>query len=335
MKESTQELAIEIRGEIVANNFDQFSAQVSTEIAAINYELVTEEDFANAEVSIKKLKHIEEVLKLAEQSALDGNEDIAKLTAKLQAAADEVREARLGLEKQVKAEKVAIKAGIIATALERINHRIDIGFKTRVTDATKSRRTIESLTEAANAEADKINGELEEAREIMERFREDHGSAILHGEDDLVRMDAGALEIEMERRVERAAAAEEALKVKQKLQAVADEAAKMEKQLRAAEALTEKSRVEALPPAPAPAPAPAPITDRPTGSPAIKAPAPVASNELADFIAVLAGSFAPVKVAREALTDPYALEAAGVFALALRGAWMELQKAAELQEASQ
>ena len=329
MKESTQELAIEIRGEIVANNFDQFSAQVSTEIAAINYELVTEEDFANAEVSIKKLKHIEEVLKLAEQSALDGNEDIAKLTAKLQAAADEVREARLGLEKQVKAEKVAIKAGIIATALERINHRIDIGFKTRVTDATKSRRTIESLTEAANAEADKINGELEEAREIMERFREDHGSAILHGEDDLVRMDAGALEIEMERRVERAAAAEEALKVKQKLQAVADEAAKMEKQLRAAEALTEKSRVEALPPAPAPAP----IADRPTGSPAIKAPAP--SNELADFIAVLAGSFAPVKVAREALTDPYALEAAGVFALALRGAWMELQKAAELQEASQ
>ena len=65
-----QEIILKINSQVVASNLDDFAANVKAEIAKINTDLQTDEDFAAAEKQVKELKEAEIAIKAAKEAAL-------------------------------------------------------------------------------------------------------------------------------------------------------------------------------------------------------------------------------------------------------------------------
>ena len=109
-------LRVEVRGQVVASNLDDFRAHAMAVIGSINTNLQTDEDFANAEKTVKWCKEVETRISGAKQNALAQTGDIDALFRALDEVSEFARKTRLNLEKQVKAEKDSIRAGRIRAA---------------------------------------------------------------------------------------------------------------------------------------------------------------------------------------------------------------------------
>ena len=109
-------LRVEVRGQVVASNLDDFRAHAMAVIGSINTNLQTDEDFANAEKTVKWCKEVETRISGAKQNALAQTGDIDSLFRALDEVSEFARKTRLNLEKQVKAEKDSIRAGRIRAA---------------------------------------------------------------------------------------------------------------------------------------------------------------------------------------------------------------------------
>ena len=73
------EIILRISSQIVASNIDDVAASVRAEVAKINTDLKTDEDFAIAEQQVKDFKNAEDAIKEARDAALSEAQDVRKL----------------------------------------------------------------------------------------------------------------------------------------------------------------------------------------------------------------------------------------------------------------
>lgn len=209
--ENLPALHIEVTGMVTASNLAAFKDHALAVFAGINRDLQTDQDFANAESTVKWCSSVEDKLKAAKQHALSQTASIDELFNAIDAISESARATRLELDKLVKARKEArrleIKQGAeqaLAVHIETINKRLD---KVRLpaipadfAGAIKGKRTIESLQDAvdselarakieANAIAEKIDANLASLRELAAEHAflfADAQQLVLKSNDDLV-----------------------------------------------------------------------------------------------------------------------------------------------------
>ena len=209
--ENLPALHIEVTGMVTASNLAAFKDHALAVFAGINRDLQTDQDFANAESTVKWCSSVEDKLKAAKQHALSQTASIDELFNAIDAISESARATRLELDRLVKARKEARRLEIKQAAeqaltahVETINKRLG---KVRLpaipadfAGAIKSKRTIASLQDAvdselarakieANAIAEKIDANLASLRELAAEHAflfADAQQLVLKANDDLV-----------------------------------------------------------------------------------------------------------------------------------------------------
>ena len=208
--ETLPALRIEVTGMVTASNLEEFKSQAMSVFQGISRDLQTDEDFANAEATVKWAKGIEDRLASAKESALAQTESIDTLFRAIDDISAEARRVRLDLDKLVKARKEAIKADIVAEGIAAMAKHIrelhaampgnymptvpaDFG------GAIKGLRTVDSIRNAVNTElarakiaaneiADRIQINLATLRELAGQHAflfADTAAIVLKAPDDL------------------------------------------------------------------------------------------------------------------------------------------------------
>ena len=111
--ETLPALRIEVQGMVTHSNLDAFKAHALAVIGAINRTLETDEDFANAEATVKWCGDVESRLKAAKEHAQSQAESIDALFKTIDDIAEAARKTRLELDKHVTARKASIKLEIV------------------------------------------------------------------------------------------------------------------------------------------------------------------------------------------------------------------------------
>ena len=109
-------LNIQLHGEVVNSNLPAVQQSISTFIANIKTDLVTDEDFADAEATVKFCKDAEEGLENAKKSALSQTASIDELMRTIDFIKNQLRDKRLVLDKVVVDEKEKRKNQIVSAA---------------------------------------------------------------------------------------------------------------------------------------------------------------------------------------------------------------------------
>lgn len=114
--ETLPALRIEVTGSVLATNLDAFRDHALQVIGAINTNLQTDQDFADAEATVKWCKGVEEKLDAAWEGALAQTASIDALRRTVEDVKAEVKRKRLELDKLVTAQKDAIRTEIVMSA---------------------------------------------------------------------------------------------------------------------------------------------------------------------------------------------------------------------------
>lgn len=158
-------LRIEVSGQVVASNLADFKARALAVIRGINRDLHTDQDFADAERTVKWCADVEARLKAAKEAALAQTADIDALFRAIDEIAAEARSTRLELDKLVKSRKEQIKSEIQHDALQRLRAQFETDFASlgayapeipanaaaRIAEAMRGKKTVQSLKDAADA----------------------------------------------------------------------------------------------------------------------------------------------------------------------------------------
>jgi len=118
-------LAIQIKGEVTLSNLPQFKAAADQFIANIKTDLQTDEDFANAEETVKFCDKAEKELELTKKAAIAQTASIDELMRTIDHIKAQLRDKRLMLDKAVKEQKETIKLKIIRDANELFLNHLD------------------------------------------------------------------------------------------------------------------------------------------------------------------------------------------------------------------
>ena len=162
-------LAIQIRGEVAASNLPAFQARADRFIASIKTDLVTDQDFADAEATVRFCEKAEGDLEQTKRAVLEQTADIAEVMRTIDHVREQLRAKRLVLERTVKDKKELIKAGILANAkqafadhvamLEKEIAPLRLVFQARdFAGAMKNKRTLATLQDAVDTEL--ANGKI-------------------------------------------------------------------------------------------------------------------------------------------------------------------------------
>jgi len=162
--EQLPSLNVQIEGGVTASNLSIYESNAVAFLESINTNLKTDQDFADANVTITVLKEEEEKLKNIKKIALEQTSDIADLFKRVDALINEDRDTRLELNRLVKARKESIRREIVEEAkakfikyIEALNKRLPelapFAISLEILDnAVKNKRTVESLRNAVNTE---------------------------------------------------------------------------------------------------------------------------------------------------------------------------------------
>ena len=138
------EIILRISSQIVASNIDDVAASVRAEVAKINTDLKTDEDFAIAEQQVKDFKAAEDAFKAALDAALAEAADVKKLLDTTHEIIALLADTRLALDKQVKAQKAKVKEEITSRTREGI-HKALAGCDARLQAAMRKVLRIDEL----------------------------------------------------------------------------------------------------------------------------------------------------------------------------------------------
>lgn len=171
--ETLPALFVEVTGQVTASNLREYREHALAVFAGINKDLQSDQDFADAEKTVKWCGMVEERLAAAKQHALSQTKSIDELFRTIDDISAEARRVRLDLEKLVTRRKVEVKEAIITGGrrayAEHISELksetggiwIDLGIPD-FAGAAKGKRSLASMQDAidtllANAkiEADK------------------------------------------------------------------------------------------------------------------------------------------------------------------------------------
>ena len=163
-------LRIEVTGTVTASNLAEFKETALTAIRSVNRTLETDQDFADAEQSVKWCGEVETRLAAAKDHALSQTSSIDQLFKAIDDISAEARKVRLDLEKLVKQRKDAIRDSIILDAKQQLaahvaslNATIGKAYMPAMAGdfagAIKGKRTLASLRDAANTELARVKVE--------------------------------------------------------------------------------------------------------------------------------------------------------------------------------
>lgn len=181
-------LLIQVTGAVTQSNLPEFKARAIEVFRGIKTDLQTDEDFADAEQTVKFCKNVEERLDAAKQHALGQTATIDELFRALDDISAEARAKRLELDKLVKNRKEAIRLEIINGGVlafrehvETINKRLRKvslpPIQANFAGVIRGLKTVASIKDAvatelarvkieANAVAEKIDANLGTLREL-------------------------------------------------------------------------------------------------------------------------------------------------------------------------
>lgn len=118
--ETLPSLHISVTGMVTASNLAEFKASAMAVLSGINRELQTDDDFANAEQTVKWCKGVEERLEATKQQILGQTADIDAVFRTMDDVAAEARRVRLELDKLVKVEKDNRRTQIVANGVQSV-----------------------------------------------------------------------------------------------------------------------------------------------------------------------------------------------------------------------
>ncbi|CBJ38287.1 putative phage-related protein [Ralstonia solanacearum CMR15] len=155
-------LSVQIRGEVVATNLPAYREAAERFIEAIKRDPETDEDFANAEATVKFCDDAEKKLAAARDAALAQTSSIDEVMRTIAYVSDLLRTTRLDLEKLVKRRKEEIKADVFTEARDAYAmHLAAINTELRIVTlnwlpspdfagAGKNKRTLASLKDSVS-----------------------------------------------------------------------------------------------------------------------------------------------------------------------------------------
>lgn len=118
--ETLPALRIEARGMVTASNLAEFKAHALAVLGGINRTLKTDEDFADAEKTVKWCGDVEDRLEAAKANVLGQMADVDAVCRTIDDVAAETRRIRLELDKLVKAEKDNRKAELVRAGINAV-----------------------------------------------------------------------------------------------------------------------------------------------------------------------------------------------------------------------
>lgn len=264
--ETLPALRIEVTGMVTASNLAEYKAHALAVFESINRELVTDDQFADAEKTIKWAGDVESRLAAAKQHALSQTSSIDELFRTIDDISAEARRVRLDLDKLVKARKEAVRLEIVtegakalAAHVGGLNIRIGKPFMPSVqadfAGAIKNKRTVESLKDAvgttlanakieANAVADKITMNLRALNEKPEL------AFLFSDVRDLVLKDPEFVAMSIKNRIADHQEKEAARIEAQRLQIEAQAQARADAEIAASKLASEEAIAKAAQPAP-------------------------------------------------------------------------------------
>lgn len=203
-------LRIEVTGMVTASNLVQYREHALAVFASINRDLKTDQDFANADKTVKWCSEVESRLAAAKQHALSQTASIDALFKTIDDITAEARSTRLELDKLVKARKEARRGEIVAGGVKALaehvaamNARIGKAYMPTIPAdfgaAIKGLRTFDSMQNAvdtalanariaASAMADRIQmnlGTLREHAADLHQLFPDTAQIVLKAPEDL------------------------------------------------------------------------------------------------------------------------------------------------------
>ena len=316
--ETLPALFVEVRGQVTASNLREFRDHAIAVFQGINRNLSTDQDFADAEKTVKWCGEVESKLAAAKQHALSQTASIDELFRTIDDISAEARRVRLDLDKLVTQRKTEVKESIIRGGREAYAKHIqslkaetggawvELGAPDFV-GAAKGKRSVSSIQDAvdtllanakieADASAKRIRANVVFLDRVIEGyeflFADRVGLATKQIED---------LRLVVSSRIDKHKADELRKEEEQRERIRREEQAKLEHEAaekRAAEEKAARVAEQAAAPAPAPAPAPTPAARPATvarQAPA-RRPAPPTRPTDAEIIAALVSHFEATEV---------------------------------------
>lgn len=265
--ETLPALRIEVTGHVTASNLIAFKEHALAVFEGINTDLTTDQDFADAEKTVKWCGEVEDKLAAAKAHALGQTESIDALFKAIDDIAAEARAKRLELDKLVKQRKETIRQEILvegqaalAAHIKALNEKLGKAYMPTIladfAGAMKGKKTVTSLRDAvqtvlanAKVEADTVAERIQANLTTLREFAKDHtflfadtATIVLKANDDLTMLvkqrladhqaaEEKKLEAERERiRSEEAAKAQVAQVVQQPVQQAVQQPAPVQKQ---------------------------------------------------------------------------------------------------------
>tara|TARA_R100000365_G_C2748574_1_gene80546 strand:+ start:1766 stop:3460 length:1695 start_codon:yes stop_codon:yes gene_type:complete len=184
-------LHVEVSGQVTASNLSEFKDTALAAIHSVNRNLVTDQDFADAEKAVKWCSDVEDRLAAAKQHALSQTATIDELFRTMDDISAEAKRVRLDLDKLVKARKEAIRVEIVTENQRALAEHVDSLNKAfprawvampaaAFGEAIKGKRTLSSIREACSvvlAQAKIV------ANQAAERFKANRAALVVEGRD--------------------------------------------------------------------------------------------------------------------------------------------------------
>jgi putative phage-type endonuclease len=152
-------LIVQIKGEITLSNLPDFKAAAEQFIQDINTDLHTDEDFAQAEATVKFCDKAEKELEHAKRNALAQTNSIEECLRTIDHIRDQLRAKRLTLDKLVKTQKEVIKHTMVNTVRTAYSdfcdaHRdyLHLMPSDNFAGVIKNKRTLTSIQDALDTE---------------------------------------------------------------------------------------------------------------------------------------------------------------------------------------
>jgi len=177
-------LSIQIKGEVTVSNLPEFKQAADTFISSIKTDLQTDDDFVNAEATVKFCDETEKKLESAKAAAIGQTSSIDELMRTIDFIKEQIRTKRLTLEKLVKTQKESIKTKIIddaykvcaehqssiATEFNLINFAALANLSRQSFEtACKNKRTLVSLHNAVDTEVAAIKIKLDNLARVIRK----------------------------------------------------------------------------------------------------------------------------------------------------------------------
>jgi putative phage-type endonuclease len=285
-------VSIQVNGSIaLVDNLDKFGAALNAYIAKLNRKPETDQDFANLEDAVKRLKVAEEQLDAAESGALGQVESVDSMRKTVALHRETARATRLLVTKLVEAEKVNRKTAIVSDAaadlvthIKKLNDRLGKSYMPAIAadfqGVIKGLKSLDSMKDkvstelarckiAANEAADRIQANLTTLRELASEYTflfADTAQLVGKANDDLTALvksriaDHKAAEAKREEETRERIRAEEQAKAEKdaREKVAAEKAAAADEQAERERIAAEAAKVERIVTAPSVAPAPAP-----------------------------------------------------------------------------